>query len=303
MNFDPLLLFPIYLPIILGFIVRKTGYFSADHASALRQFVLKICIPLLVFVNMSELDTTLLAQVLPLTLSLPLWMALLWGLAIGFSLIPVLRKRRFESVLTMTFFNIGYIGWAVCDVALGPEGLKRSLMFSTLYWPGIFVVALVTHLVIDKSREGLGRALGAVRSAIPVLIAFVSGLALALLEIPVPELLTGPLSSFGRMTSPLILFGVGLTVSFKADWRELALLLPLRLVAGFATALLTVLLFPGLDELSRRVILIVSVMPVGASALLIGDIMELDEGWISGAITLSTLMALVTIPVSLLVLG
>ena len=141
------------------------------------------------------------------------------------------------------------------------------------------------------------------KSAIPVLVAFIIGLTLALLDIEVPEVLAGPLSSFGRMTSPLILFGVGLTVSFRADWRELALLLPLRLVLGFAAAWITLLLFPGLDDLSRRVILIVSVMPVGASAAIIGDIMDLDDSWLSGAITLSTLLALITIPVSLMLLG
>ena len=298
-----MLLLPIYLPILLGFIVRITGYFPPDLAPSIRQFVLRITIPLLVFTNMSQLDRELLSQVLPLTLSLPVWISLLWPAAIAASLIPVFRKRRFESVLAMTYFNIGYIGWAVCDVALGPDGLVRSLMFSTLYWPGIFVVALATHLAIDRSGEGMGRALGAVKSAIPVLIAFITGLALALLEIDIPEVLAGPLASFGRMTSPLILFGVGLTVSFRADWRELALLLPLRLVIGFAAAWFTLLLFPGLDDLSRRVILIVSVMPVGASAAIIGDIMDLDDSWLSGAITLSTLLALVTIPLSLVLLG
>ncbi len=299
MNFDPMLLLPIYLPIILGYLARVSGYFPTEYGPALRQFVLKIAIPLMVFINMSELDTNLLEQVLPLTLSLPVWMTLLWLIAIVLSLMPIFRKRRFESVLTMSFFNIGYIGWAVCDVALGPEGLVRSLMFATLYWPGMFVVAFVTHLVVDKSKEGFGRALGAVKTAVPVLLAFSAGLILALLEVDIPPVLVAPLSTFGRMTSPLILFGVGLSVSFNANWKELALLLPLRLVAGLATALVVVFLFPGLDDLSRKVILIVSLMPVGASSLLIGDIMGLDEGWISGAITLSTLLALVTIPLSL----
>ena len=302
MNFDPMLLLPIYLPILLGLLARATGYFPAEHALTLRQFVMKIAVPLMIFMNMAELDTGLLAQVLPLTLSLPLWMGLLWLLAVFLSMVPVLRQKRFESVLALSMFNIGYIGWAVCDLALGPEGLVRSLMFSTLYWPGIFVVAFITHLALDRSGEGLGRALAAMRSSIPVLTAFFSGLALTLLDIPVPGMLQGPLSAFGQMTSPLILFGVGLTVSLKADWKELGLLLPLRLLAGFGMALLVIRLVPGLDTISRKVILIVSLMPVAASTSLIGDFMHLDQRWLSGAITLSTLLALITIPLSLLLL-
>lgn len=236
----------------------------------------------MVFTNMAALDTSLLAQVLPVTLTLPLWMGFLWLAALGLSRLPMFSQRRLEIVLVVMLSNIGYIGWAVSDIGLGLEGLARSIMFANLFWPSTIAYVFLTQLIVRRSQGGLSSALRTMRIAVPVLT---------------------PLTAFGRMASPLILFGVGLSISFKAPWRELSMILPLKLVLGLATAWLAVLIVDGLDELSRRVVLIVSLMPVGANSLIVGDMLDLDEGYIAGAVTLSTLLALITIPLTLLFLG
>ncbi len=138
--------------------------------------------------------------------------------------------------------------------------------------------------------------------AIPILAAFILGLVIAIIGWRVPESIFEPLSAFGRMTVPLILFGVGLSVSFKAHWGELSLLLPLRLALGFGAAWLTTRIIGNLDDVSRTAIMMVSVMPVGANSLIMGDILGLDEEFIAGAVTLSALLALVTIPLTLILL-
>ncbi len=107
------------------------------------------------------------------------------------------------------------------------------------------------------------------------------------------------LSVFGHMTTPIILFGAGLSVSFKLKDVRMIPVLIIRLILGLGAALLTVTLFRSLDEMSRTVILMVSLMPVGVNALIVGEMLELDEGWIAGAITLSTLAALITIPLQI----
>jgi len=298
-----LMFLPIYLPILLGYLAQVTGYFPVDYAHPIRQFCLKVAIPLMVFTNMATLDTSLLAQVLPVTLTLPLWMGFLWLAALGVSRLPVFSQRRLEVVLVIMLSNIGYIGWAVSDIGLGPEGLARSIMFATLLWPSTIAYAFLSQLIVRRSEGGLSSALRTMRIAVPVLTAFIFGLFVSLFDITMPGAVMTPLTAFGRMASPLILFGVGLSISFKARWRELSFILPLKLVLGFTAAWLAVLVVDGLDELSRRVVLIVSLMPVGANSLIVGDMLDLDEGYIAGAVTLSTLLALITIPLTLLFLG
>ncbi len=127
-----------------------------------------------------------------------------------------------------------------------------------------------------------------------------AGLALAIFGIHAPDYIMEPLAKFGHMTVPLILFGVGLSLSFKAHWGELSLLLPLRLVLTFGAAWLTTRMNVKLDDISRSVVLMVALMPVAANILMMGNTLKLDEEYLSGAIAISSLMALVTIPLTLI---
>ncbi|MCG8454447.1 MAG: hypothetical protein MI717_14840 [Spirochaetales bacterium] len=298
-----LLLLPIYLPIVLGALARLGGYFPSEWGHGLKQFCLKVTIPLLVFTSMASLDAQELAQALPVTLSLPLWMTLLWAVGMGISQWPAFREHRIETVLIVMLGNIGYIGWAVSEIAFGAEGLVRSIMFTTLLWPTTLgLAALTRHLVMGKEKSPESNQTNILGVALPVLVAFFSGLFLSLLNLSLPDAVMGTLRTFGEMSSPLILFNVGLSLSFRAAWGKLSMLLPLRLIVGFSAAwvALFVMQFFHLDELSRRVILTLSLMPVGANSLMVGDVMDLDGSYLAGAVTLSTVLALATIPLSLL---
>ena len=155
-------------------------------------------------------------------------------------------------------------------------------------------------VVVDRTRDGLEAGLQTLRIGIPILAAFLLGLAAALSGIELPAPLMSPLNAMARMTTPLILFGVGLSVTLKGSGRELAFLLPVRLLAGLAAAWLATLLVGSLDELSRRSILIVSTMSVGANTLIMGEVMGLDEEFLAGAVALSAVLALLTIPLTLI---
>jgi len=298
-EYIPIIL-PIYVPILLGYLVRSTGYFPVKYGNSLLQFALKITVPLLIFTDMAGMDADALSQVVPVVLSLPLYMTILWLAALLVSKIPLFRKRRVETVLIIILGNIGYFGWAVTEIGLGSGGLSRSIMYAVLFWPLTILFSFLTKILLDRSDEGAKSAFYTLKIAIPIFLAFVAGLALAIFGIHAPDNSMEPLAKFGHMTVPLILFGVGLSLSFKAHWGELSLLLPLRLVLTFGAAWLTTRMNVKLDDISRSVVLMVALMPVAANILMMGNTLKLDEEYLSGAIAISSLMALVTIPLTLI---
>ncbi len=298
-EYIPIIL-PIYIPIILGVLVRSSRYFPAEYGHPILQFALKITVPLLIFTSMSLMNADALSQVVPVVLSLPLYMIILWLAALLITKFPIFRKRRVEAVLIIILGNIGYFGWAVTEIGLGSGGLSRSIMYAVLFWPLTILFSFLTKILLDRSESGVRSALHILKIAIPIFSAFIAGLLIAILGIKIPEFVIQPLSTFGGMTVPLILFGVGLSMSFKAHWGELSLLLPIRLVLGFGAAWLTTRMNVKLDELSRSAIMMVSLMPVAASILMMGNTLNLDEEYLSGAIALSSIMALVTIPFTLI---
>jgi len=233
-----------------------------------------------------------------MTLALPLYMGILWLFALLITSLPPLRTRRLEGILIIILGNIGYFGWAVTNITLGSDALTRNLMFTALFWPMTIMYAFFAKIAIDRSVAGVQSAFTIIRVAIPLLAAFIGGLFIALMGWRIPEPLGNTFMDFGEMTVPLILFGVGLSVTLRAHWGLLSLLLPLRLVLGLITAWLTIRILGSLDSLSRSVILIVSQMPVAANSLIVGDVMGLDEEFIAGAVTLSMLLALGSIPLT-----
>ncbi len=298
-EYIPIIL-PIYVPILLGYLVRSTGYFPVKYGNPILQLALKITVPLLIFTDMAGMDADALSQVVPVVLSLPLYMTILWLAALLVSKIPLFRKRRVETVLIIILGNIGYFGWAVTEIGLGSGGLSRSIMYAVLFWPLTILFSFLTKILLDRSDEGAKSAFYTLKIAIPIFLAFVAGLALAIFGIHAPDYIMEPLAKFGHMTVPLILFGVGLSLSFKAHWGELSLLLPLRLVLTFGAAWLTTRMNVKLDDISRSVVLMVALMPVAANILMMGNTLKLDEEYLSGAIAISSLMALVTIPLTLI---
>jgi len=298
MSHFPSLFLPIYLPILLGFLARIIGFLPSDSGHAIRQFCLKITIPLLIFMSMATMDSAALSQALAMTLALPLYMGILWLFALLITSLPPLRTRRLEGILIIILGNIGYFGWAVTNITLGSDALTRNLMFTALFWPMTIMYAFFAKIAIDRSVAGVQSAFTIIRVAIPLLAAFIGGLFIALMGWRIPEPLGNTFMDFGEMTVPLILFGVGLSVTLRAHWGLLSLLLPLRLVLGLITAWLTIRILGSLDSLSRSVILIVSQMPVAANSLIVGDVMGLDEEFIAGAVTLSMLLALGSIPLT-----
>jgi len=298
-EYIPIIL-PIYVPILLGYLVRSTGYFPVKYGNPILQLALKITVPLLIFTDMAGMDADALSQVVPVVLSLPLYMTILWLAALLVSKIPLFRKRRVETVLIIILGNIGYFGWAVTEIGLGSSGLSRSIMYAVLFWPLTILFSFLTKILLDRSDDGAKSAFYTLKIAIPIFLAFIVGLALAVSGIHAPGYIMEPLAKFGQMTVPLILFGVGLSLSFKAHWGELSLLLPLRLLLTFGAAWLTTRMNVKLDEISQSVVIMVALMPVAANILMMGNTLKLDEEYLSGAIAISSLMAMVTIPLTLI---
>ncbi|HOB72364.1 MAG TPA: AEC family transporter, partial [bacterium] len=114
--------------------------------------------------------------------------------------------------------------------------------------------------------------------------------------------LSKSIESFASITIPAILFTVGLSFSIiikKAHIRAVAtgavLRLFLGMVFGISAMLLTSLLF-DIDIVTKKVILLESVMPSAAISPFFADFIDSDKEAVSGVVTFSTLISLITLP-------
>jgi predicted permease len=293
-------LFKISLPILLGYGLKTLGYFSEEHTASVRLFCVRVAIPALVFMNLYTSDLSTVQQFLPVSLSAFIFTGITWVSIVGLTRLFSVKKHRIEIILVTIFSNVGYIGWAVLDTLLGDGGLRRGIFVSSFWWPNMYLYSFLTIMVCGGGGSLKGEGHTILMNIIPPLSAVFLGLILNLGGVNVPGDLQSFFSSFAVMTVPLILFTVGMSISVRDSISDLKRLLPLtflRTALSLGAMMLTILILPMLDELSRKSLIIDAFMPVAAGNLIMAHVFNLDSRFISSAIALSTLVSFAVIPI------
>lgn len=122
--------------------------------------------------------------------------------------------------------------------------------------------------------------------------------------IDIPPLLVQPISLLESATVPLVLLGLGMQL---AHVRPTQLKLPLlaavlRMGGGLIAGGFCVMVFP-MDELARKVVLLISIMPSAVISSMVAGKYNADSELVSSTIFISTLLALVVIPATLWAIG
>lgn len=290
----------VMLPVVFGFLMQVFGSFGAREETVLRQFVVKVSVPLMIFHSMYTADVSSLQQLFPMTAAfggLSLVLASV-GLVLG-RYLPYTPDRTRAMILCVTFGNYGWIGWAVAESFLGEPGLNRAIFFTLFWWPvfyllGAFVGADGNLRSLSKTMV---RKIGA--AMVPTFAAVFAGMALNLTDAELPAVLEQTVSDFGNMTVPLILFSVGLQLrlqSLGALYKEGIIVSLARFGLGALMGIAITGLF-RFDSTSAQVIRIESVMPVATVIPVLAEYFEIDQDMATAGIIVSTLMAIPLLPV------
>ena len=291
----------LFLPIIIGYILVKTKYLSENINRDLKVFVIRVSVPCLVFINMYNTDFKTLEQLIPVASAYVVLTIVL--ILLSFLILVRIKDNRLKTayIISIVWGNYGWMGWAVLNGVFGQAGFSRGVFFTALWWPilylGSFLVSKLTK--IDSTLDVKNYI---INMTVPT-VALILGVIFNLLNIPLYEPLTYTLSKFGDMTVTIILFTVGLSISIRNSLKDLKMaIVPilLRPILGIIGGFITVYILGITDPISRNSILIESTMPVAVFTVVIGDMLGLDEKLMSSILVLSTLLSLITIPLSLL---
>lgn len=293
----------VLLPIAIGIVLVQTGIFEMEDSRRIRKLCVRFTIPLMVFASLYKAELTVLNQVPPMMMALVLatsaFFALGW-LAGARARDPGCRTAVHACI---TFGNYGWIGWAASHVFYGQAGLDRSIFFTLLFWPALYIYGLpigMIHVGREDARRGWRLALG---MAAPSIGALALGAGLNYLDAQLPGFVFDTIKQFGDMTVPLILLSVGIQLEFRSMRRHVApaaVVTAARCLVGPGIGILTlwaVRAVLGCDTASAEVILLQSAMPVATLTPILADNYRMDLNAAGAAIVLSTLVSLVTIPI------
>lgn len=218
--------------------------------------------------------------------------------------------------LASMFSNAAMIGVPLVGLAFGEQGLVTLFTLISVHALVLLTAATMVfelassreqHVDDAHNKRSMGRTVWqAVRNSIihPVPLPILAGLLWSLTGWPLPDVLDTSLKMLGSAMGPMALLLVGITLAYTrigAYWRPA---MRITLVKSLVHPLMFLVCawILQLRGPAMGVMLICSALPVGANALLFTQRYRVAEDEVVASIALSTLMALVTMPLLLMLL-
>lgn len=301
-NFTLSVIAPIFLIVLVGLVLRRSGQISADFIAIASKLVFNVCLPLLMFIAITESNVdfakswrlALFSGVLALLSFLLAWLVAGWA--------SVAAENKGVAVQGAFRSNLGIIGIALCANAYGQEGLAVGALILAAVTPlyNVFsLYALTRCLDADRPINWLNLLLNIVKN--PLVMSILLAFLCVSFGWRLPAILHDAGSYLSRMTLPLALITIGGSLSLsalKASSRLSAVVVFSKLVLVPVTVGIAAwwLGFGGI-ELGCLVLMFAS--PTAAAAFVMVRAIGGNSALASNTIALSTLLSLLTLSVYL----
>ncbi len=293
---DALLLLPDFALILTGFVICRYTPLNRPLWDGVERLVYFVLFPALLF-------NAILRHPLSLASTLPLATAGLAVVALGvlasysLRLWPGVDARLHASGAQTAFRFNSYVALALAERLSGHEGVAWMALVISVCVP-VCNIAAVWPLARHGGQHYLREL-----ARNPLIVATVSGLLCNLLGLKLPELATTTLGRMGAAALPLGLMAVGAGLQLGAlreAPRLAAALMAIRHALLPAWAVLLVLSL-GLPLGQQAVVVAFAAMPTASSAYVLAVRMGGHGGYVAGLVTVSTLLAMVALPLWLAV--
>jgi len=216
----------------------------------------------------------------------------------GFMKVASPNKAVGALLLASAFGNFSYLGLPVLSQTFGEWSQKVAIQFDLLAsTPILFTVGIMVARYYGSAAKGLHPALALLQ--VPALWAAVAGLALSITHAPMPIWLGNSLSILGAAVVPLMLLSVGMALRWQSGWLgRIPVLLPVILIQLALMPLIAwgASIGVGMPEKLLAPAIIEGAMPTMVLGLVICDRFKLDTTLYAEAVTVTTVLSLLTLP-------
>ncbi len=250
--------------ILLGYLLKKIGFFKDEDFTILSRITIRITLPATIVTSFAgkEIDPSMLT---------------LTFLAIGCGLIYVVigylinrrnsKEQQAFEMLNLPGYNIGTFVIPFAQSFLGPLGVIAVSLFDT----GNAVICLggaysLACMVKDGSGFSVKRIVRALSKSVPFVF-YVVMLTLNLTKVPIPEFVVSFASTIGSANAFMAMLMIGVGFKLGGDKSQIKTIVKLLLIRyGVATvfALIFYFLLPFALEV-RQALVILVYSPIGSA--------------------------------------
>ena len=291
---------PIFFLIALGYALRRIGVPGDGFWTGAEKLTYYVLFPALLLHSLAAASLGGLA-VLPAAAALTTGVVTIALVALAIRPWLNLDGPAFSSVFQGTIRFNTYVGIAAALALYGDPGLTLTAIAIGILVPVVNVlsVAALAHFAAQRP-QGVARLIGAIAGN-PLIIACALGAGLNVSAIELPALIADILRFLGRASLPIGLLAVGAGLSLKAARQAgpaVVVTCALKLIVLPLVTVAACKLF-GVSGLTAKVALLFSALPISASAFVLAGQMGGDKELMAAALTLTTVLAAVTLPLIL----
>lgn len=298
----------IVLIILIGYIFTAKGWFDEKTATIFSRIITNIALPGYMIWNlMSTFSHELLLHLAP-GLIVP-FTSIITSYLVGYVVAQLLqiekkRKGTFSSMFSLS--NTIFIGLPVNLALFGEQSMPYVLLYyianTSLFWT-IGANGIRKDGMSSQGKVALDEVLKNIFS--PPLLGFISAIILILTGVSLPHFVIDACKYLGNMTTPLSMLFIGIAiyavklknVKFTKDMA--AIILGRFVVAPLIVMAITYAM--PLPILMKKVFIIQASLPVMTLTAVVAKSYQADAEYAAVMTTVTTIAALVTIPIYMLI--
>ena len=277
---------PVFIVAGIGFLWKKFGY--EYRIEFVTQLVMSLTIPCLIFnaLIQTQIDYEILKTLLYATLTV-----LAMIVVASYVIVVILGLNRQTFLAPMIFGNSANIGIPICLLAFGQTGFELAIFTFSIM--AIFSMTFGVWLITDG-----GPPFRLIKE--PLVIAVLLGTLFLLNGWKLPIFLTNTLQLIGQTSIPLMLLTLGVTIAKLQITAISKLLLPsiLKFVVCLLCGVLGIYIFK-LSDVAAAALLLQVTMPVAVSSYMLAEKYSSEAQEVAAFVVVSTLFALIYIPLML----
>lgn len=204
---------PIFLVMVLGWLLRQIGLLTEDFVKVVNKFNFKVTLPFMLFRDLAQVDIRAefdLTFVLFCAVASTICFWVIWGCTKLF-----LRDKSMRGAFVQASFrsSAAVMGLAFIENIYGSSTMGPMMIIGAVPLYNVFSVLVLTF---EAQEDGeAARDTGKIKQACinilknPIIISILLGVVVALLKIDFPTVVDKTVNSVAQMATPLALVGLG----------------------------------------------------------------------------------------------
>ena len=300
---------PLIIIVLLGMLLRHTGFLNQNDRARLMNMLYWIVLPALLFRTTYTSATEIWhhRNLFFATYSTLILVPLMAFLISYFLTHRGDRKKQAFSTMVAARANNVYLGLPAVALALGEPGMEAASICLAISLPGFNLITILWGEIVLSG----GLSFSMFRSLIvkiiknPLVASSLLGLLCAQAHIPIPETALVSMKLVADMATgvALISLGMGLELpdipnAIKRTWHDVLIKLFLHPAVAWAFFLI----WP-VPQIMIQTAVLITAMPTAVNCFIIAGGMGLDEGYACDTVAITTVLAPLTIPIWVSLLG